>query len=267
MRTIISEQLTAFGKSKLNNKHYSPKANLSICTNNKNILNNNLLILNTPILHIYTKSNGNSSTNNTNSNNNNKEDNLKVAIRIRPPLQREIEKNLTFRPITIVDKENHSLSLEEYLGSELDESKILDELMKNRKMFQPHRFTFDEVFDIGTSQEEVFNVAAKPAVNSVLEGYNSTIFAYGQTGTGKTFTMEGFTYNNLDKSRGIIPRCIESIFSYIESNSNKDTKFIIRAAYLQIYNEMISDLPDITDFCPFLSLPKYKKIFWSGGQK
>ena len=244
MKTIISEQLTAFAKSKINNKHYSPKANLSICTNNKNILNNNLLILNPPVLHTYTKSNGNSSTNNTNSNNNNNNniDNLKVAIRIRPPLKREIEKNLTFRPITIVDKENHSLSLEEYLGSELDESKILDELIKNRKMFQPHRFTFDEVFDIGTSQEEVFDVAAKPAVNSVLEGYNSTIFAYGQTGTGKTFTMEGFTYNNLDKCRGIIPRCIESIFSYIESNSNKDTKFIIRAAYLQIYNEMISDL-------------------------
>jgi len=193
-------------------------------------------------LHTYTKSNGNSSTNNTNSNNNNNIDNLKVAIRIRPPLPREIEKNLTFRPITIVDKENHSLSLLEYLGSELDESKRLDEMMTKRNMFQPHRFTFDEVFDIGTSQEEVFNVAAKPAVNSVLEGYNSTIFAYGQTGTGKTFTMEGFTYNNLDKKRGIIPRCIESIFSYIESNSNKDTKFIIRAAYLQIYNEMISDL-------------------------
>ena len=54
--------------------------------------------------------------------------------------------------------------------------------------------------------------------------------------------MEGFTYNNMDNKRGIIPRTIECIFSYIESNSNKDTKFIIRAAYLQIYNEMISDL-------------------------
>jgi hypothetical protein len=70
MKTIISEKVTAFAKSKINNKHYSPKANLSICTNNKNILNNNLLILNPPILHIYTKSNGNSSTSNTNPNNN-----------------------------------------------------------------------------------------------------------------------------------------------------------------------------------------------------
>ena len=241
-RIIISDQLTAFAKSKINNKYYSPKANLSICTNNKNILNNNLLILNPPILHTYTKSNGNSSSSNTNTSIGNNTDNLKVAIRIRPPLSREIDKDLPFRAITVVNKENHSCSLVEYLGGELEESKRQQEWISNPKMFQLHRFTFDEVFDIGTSQEEVFNIAAKPAVNSVLEGYNSTIFAYGQTGTGKTFTMEGFTYNNLDNSRGIIPRTIESIFSYIESNSNKDTKFIIRAAYLQIYNEMISDL-------------------------
>ena len=54
--------------------------------------------------------------------------------------------------------------------------------------------------------------------------------------------MEGFTYSNIDKSRGIISRTIECIFSCIESNSNKDTKFIIRVAYLQTYNELISDL-------------------------
>ena len=54
--------------------------------------------------------------------------------------------------------------------------------------------------------------------------------------------MVGFTYKNFDKSRGIIPITIESIFSYIESNSNRDTKFIIKAEYLQIYNEMKSYL-------------------------
>jgi kinesin family protein 3/17 len=75
-----------------------------------------------------------------------------------------------------------------------------------------------------------------------LEGYNSTIFAYGQTGTGKTYTMEGFTYNNTDPQRGIIPRSIEEIFNYIEMYSSSDTKFMVRASYLQIYNESISDL-------------------------
>ena len=242
-RIILNERISAINRSKLNTKHYSPKAHFTY-SNKKNSLTNNL-ILNSPILHTYTKSNGNNNNSprsNTNSTGSNNIDNLKVAIRVRPPLPREMEKNLPFRAITVVSKENHTCSLVEYLGGELDEAKRQLEWVSNPKLFQLHRFTFDEVFDIGTSQEEVFNISAKPAVNSVLEGYNSTIFAYGQTGTGKTFTMEGFTYNNMDNSRGIIPRTIESIFSYIESNSNKNTKFIIRAAYLQIYNEMISDL-------------------------
>ena len=243
-KIILNERISAINKSKINNKHYSPKAHFNH-SNKKNSLTNNL-ILNPPILHTYTKSNGNNNNNTSRSNSNstgsNNIDNLKVAIRVRPPLPREIEKNLPFRAITVISKENHTCSLVEYLGGELDEAKRQLEWISNPNLFQLHRFTFDEVFDLDTNQEEIFNISAKPAVNSVLEGYNSTIFAYGQTGTGKTFTMEGFTYNNMDNSRGIIPRTIENIFSYIESNSNKNTKFIIRAAYLQIYNEMISDL-------------------------
>ena len=175
-------------------------------------------------------------------NSQNTTDNMRVAIRIRPALTREMEKGIPFRSIALTNKENKSVSLVEYIGAELDEAGRQREWVQSPQMFQMHRYTFDEVFDINTSQEEVYNCTAKPAVYSVLEGYNSTIFAYGQTGTGKTFTMEGFTYDNLDSSRGIIPRTIEDIFKYIESNSNRDTKFIIRAAYLQIYNEMISDL-------------------------
>jgi len=214
-------------------------------SNSNSIKHNNGQISTYPSIHTYTKSNGNnSSASNTISSNNisSPTDNLKVAIRIRPPLSREIEKNLPFRSIVITNKENNTCSLVEYIGAELDEGGRQKEWISNPQMFQIHRFTFDEVFDIDSNQEEVYKVSAKPAVNSVLEGYNSTIFAYGQTGTGKTFTMEGFTYNQFDDSRGIIPRTIEDIFTYIESNSNKDTKFIIRAAYLQIYNEMISDL-------------------------
>ena len=219
---------------------------INTSNSNPNNLNNGQISSYPSILHTYTKSNGNNtSTSNTmsiNSNSNSPTDNLKVAIRIRPPLPREIEKNLPFRSIAITNKENNTCSLVEYIGAELDEVGRQKEWISNPQMFQIHRFTFDDVFDIDSNQEEVYSVSAKPAVNSVLEGYNSTIFAYGQTGTGKTFTMEGFTYNQYDESRGIIPRTIEDIFAYIESNSNKDTKFIIRAGYLQIYNEMISDL-------------------------
>ena len=114
--------------------------------------------------------------------------------------------------------------------------------MENPNLFQIHRFTFDHTFDMDASQQEVYEITAKPAVLSILEGYNSTIFAYGQTGTGKTYTMEGFTYNSSDTQRGIIPRSIEEIFNHIESFSSPDTKFMVRASYLQIYNESISDL-------------------------
>lgn len=56
---------------------------------------------------------------------------------------------------------------------------------------------------------------------STLEGFNATIMAYGQTGTGKTYTMEGFKYNCHDPQRGIIPRSIEEIFKYIQNSSNE----------------------------------------------
>ena len=75
-----------------------------------------------------------------------------------------------------------------------------------------------------------------------FKGYNATIFAYGQTGTGKTYTIEGASSQMQDPSRGIIPRSVEEIFEYIGNCSSPNTTFMVRASYLQIYNEIISDL-------------------------
>lgn len=78
--------------------------------------------------------------------------------------------------------------------------------------------------------------AVKPKVG--MQGYNAAIIAYGQTGTGKTFTMEGA---HSGPSRGIIPRAIEDVFMYIENDRNAaQSKFLVRASYLQIYNEVRS---------------------------
>ena len=63
---------------------------------------------------------------------------------------------------------------------------------------------------------------ARLSVCSALEGYNATIFAYGQTCTGKTYTMEGFRYNMHDDERGIVPRAVEDIFRYIQSCEDED---------------------------------------------
>ncbi|CAD6198252.1 unnamed protein product [Caenorhabditis auriculariae] len=103
----------------------------------------------------------------------------------------------------------------------------------------PRTFFFDAVFPPATDQMTVYNVAARPIVDNVLKGYNGTIFAYGQTGTGKTFTMAG----EMEKaeSRGIIPNSFAHIFDHI-AKCQHDTTFLVRVSYLEIYNEEIRDL-------------------------
>ncbi|KAI9342597.1 P-loop containing nucleoside triphosphate hydrolase protein, partial [Obelidium mucronatum] len=103
----------------------------------------------------------------------------------------------------------------------------------------PKTFTFDSVFDWTSKQMDVYNRTARPIVESVLNGYNGTVFAYGQTGTGKTFSMEGI--RDVPDLRGIIPNAFEHIFSHI-SLSSASTQYLVRASYLEIYNEDILDL-------------------------
>ncbi|KAF1794056.1 P-loop containing nucleoside triphosphate hydrolase [Phytophthora cactorum] len=106
-----------------------------------------------------------------------------------------------------------------------------------------HVFSFDHVYDQQCTQSTVYENTAKAVVESSLEGYNATIFAYGQTGTGKTYTMEGFNSGSGSvEERGIIPRAIEQIFCHIQANVSARCRFLVRASYLQIYNESISDL-------------------------
>ena len=75
---------------------------------------------------------------------------------------------------------------------------------------------------------------------SCLEGYNATIFAYGQTGTGKTYTMDGNA--RVREERGIIPRSIEQIFAHVSRHASNRTRFLVRASCIQIYQEVVSDL-------------------------
>lgn len=99
-------------------------------------------------------------------------------------------------------------------------------------------FTFDAVYDGQSSQQDLYEETVRPLVSSVLDGFNGTIFAYGQTGTGKTYTMEGT--KNEPKKRGIIPRSFEHIFSHISRSENM--QYLVRASYLEIYQEEIRDL-------------------------
>lgn len=98
--------------------------------------------------------------------------------------------------------------------------------------------SYDRVFDIDSTQEDVYQFVA-PALSSTLKGFNCTIFAYGQTGTGKTFTMFGSNDSSFyqSPSRGLIPHSIESIFQ--ESIEKNMTYY---CSFIQIYNERLYDL-------------------------
>ena len=104
-------------------------------------------------------------------------------------------------------------------------------------------FTFDAVYDENSTQRAVYDETAYPLVESVLKGYNGTIFAYGQTGCGKTHTMQGLA--SPPELRGIIPNSFDHIFDHIQVASAKKTErveFLVRCSYLEIYNEEIRDL-------------------------
>lgn len=104
---------------------------------------------------------------------------------------------------------------------------------------QKRQFTYDQVFDVDSLQSAVYDECAFGLVESVLKGYNGTIFAYGQTGCGKSHTMMGVP--NDPKMRGIIPNCFSHIFGCIDDNE-EDKRFLVRCSYLEIYNEEVYDL-------------------------
>uniref|UniRef100_A0A0B7AFD1 Kinesin-like protein n=1 Tax=Arion vulgaris TaxID=1028688 RepID=A0A0B7AFD1_9EUPU len=104
-------------------------------------------------------------------------------------------------------------------------------------------FLFDKVLKPNVTQEYVYNVTAKPIVADVLSGYNGTIFAYGQTSSGKTHTMEGVMGN--DVHQGIIPRIVQDIFNYIYG-MDENLEFHIKVSYFEIYMDKIRDLLDVT---------------------
>jgi kinesin family protein 5 len=101
-------------------------------------------------------------------------------------------------------------------------------------------FAFDRVFDMSSTQADIFNFSIRTTVQDVMNGYNGTVFAYGQTGAGKSYTMMGDA--NSETSKGIIPRIAEQIFDYIQQDASPTTTFVVGVSYMEIYMEKIRDL-------------------------
>ena len=162
------------------------------------------------------------------SNHNNHSSNIRVFIRIRP--LNEVEKDLI--------SNNIGKECIKYIDNLKDNPnghfhKTLE--IENGSSLNP--YTFDTIFDSETNQNEIYDLVGKEIVNDVLSGYNGTIFAYGQSGSGKTFTMYGNDiYDN--NNRGIIPRLINDIFNFVE-NADENITFQFKMSILQIYKEKI----------------------------
>ncbi|KAK4186870.1 kinesin heavy chain [Podospora australis] len=101
-------------------------------------------------------------------------------------------------------------------------------------------FTFDRVFDMSCKQSDIFDFSIKPTVDDILNGYNGTVFAYGQTGAGKSYTMMGTNIDD-ENGKGVIPRIVEQIFTNILSSA-ANIEYTVRVSYMEIYMERIRDL-------------------------
>ncbi|XP_077777152.1 kinesin-like protein KIF17 isoform X8 [Podarcis muralis] len=145
---------------------------------------------------------------------------VKVIVRCRPLNERE--KQLGCKVVVNMDSSCGQCFIQNPMASE----------------DPPKQFTFDGAYNMSHNTEQIYNEIAYPLIEGVTEGYNGTIFAYGQTGSGKSFTMQGI----LDPSsqKGIIPRAFEHLFESVQCAEN--SKFLVRASYLEIYNEDIRDL-------------------------
>lgn len=149
-------------------------------------------------------------------------ENVRVVVRVRPMDQREK-----------MDGAYHCVSVDSVNGT------VAVSRINVTPLEPPRVYAYDAVYDSITSQMDIYVQTASPIVEQVLKGYNGTIFAYGQTGTGKTYTMAGS--NNAPELRGIIPNSFAHIFSHI-AKANDDEKFLVCVTYLEIYNEEVRDL-------------------------
>lgn len=145
-------------------------------------------------------------------------DRMKVSVRVRPLSDKEKSENLKIHWKT---DGNSIFQIDPFTGRPKSDA-----------------FHFDHIFNESRSNNEVFEEVVKPIVDASMQGFNGTVFAYGQTSSGKTYTMSG-THKDL----GIIPLTINYIFYSIDNTPGRE--FLLRVSYMEIYNEKVNDLLEI----------------------
>ena len=139
--------------------------------------------------------------------------NIAVAVRVRPLTAREVRRG-------------------ESLSCSWDENSII-ELIDHRIDNKNAAFssTYESLYTPEHSTVEIYDAMVRPIVVGAMEGFNGSVFAYGQTSTGKTFTMNGTS-----DMPGIIPLAIDDVFTFIAEHPERE--FLLRVSYMEIYNEV-----------------------------
>ncbi|KAI4370367.1 hypothetical protein MLD38_018726 [Melastoma candidum] len=157
---------------------------------------------------------------------------VRVAVRLRPRNAEEMAADADFANFVELQPELKRLKL-------------------RKNNWDSDTYEFDEILTEFASQKRVYEVVAKPVLESVLDGYNGTVMAYGQTGTGKTFTL-GRLGEEATADRGIMVRAMEDILANVSFDTDS-----VAVSYLQLYMETIQDLLDpANDNIPIVEDPK-----------
>ena len=155
--------------------------------------------------------------------------NVKVCVRLRP---------------LIVDENTTTSSLKSLPITISEGNKVLITKSQHTKEFH-----FDSVFEDDKSNEIIYEKTIAPLIQSCLRGFNGTVFAYGQSGSGKTYTMMGSHDSYEDKKtsaaageeKGIIPRALSQIFNALSDDTSL-TSSKVMASFVEIYNDDLVDL-------------------------
>ncbi|KAL2270809.1 hypothetical protein VTJ83DRAFT_180 [Remersonia thermophila] len=150
--------------------------------------------------------------------------NITVVVRCRGRNEREVKENSA---VVVRTEATKGTTIELSMGPNAVSNKT---------------YTFDRVFSQAADQKMVFDEAVRPVLDEMLAGYNCTIFAYGQTGTGKTYTMSGDlteTLGMLSDNAGIIPRVLQALFQQLELDEREHS---VRCSFIELYNEELRDL-------------------------
>ena len=194
---------------------------------------------------------------------------IRVCIRVRPLLEHE---DIEFWQ---VDKDKNIIYTANYFSDQneiINESYALTNNLSNKSLsytkkdvkkllidsiYAPQKFNFDKVYSIENDSQLIYKEMCKDVVSSALEGYNGSIFMYGQTTSGKTYTMLGSPNNP-----GILPCVLRDIFLKIKKikQNNDNIEFKVYCSYIEIYNENIHDLLTDSNFLKLIDDKKYGVI-------